>query len=115
MKTEMHFYKFWQQIQNLSSYTKSTPEAVYLRQALVRRENLNDVWIPGLGNPGVTWGAGVRGVSSAAAHEPTEPQEWGARMKTEETRRCHGSRVLVASGASPEVSPLPHQSLEKER
>lgn len=30
----MHFYKFWQQIQNLSSYTKSMPEAVVLRQAL---------------------------------------------------------------------------------
>lgn len=74
MKTEMHFYNFWQQIQNLSSYTKSTPEAVVLSQALVRRENSNDVWIPGLGNPGVTCGAGVRGVLSAAAHEPTEPQ-----------------------------------------
>lgn len=37
-------------------------------------------------------------------------------MKTAETRRCHGSRVLAAAGAGPGVSPLPCcQSLEKER
>lgn len=54
MKTKMHFYKFWQQIQNLSSYTKSMPEAIVLRLAFVRRENRSNVWTPGLGTPGVT-------------------------------------------------------------